>query len=90
MEKINEKKLTLKSIGYIIFYLFILSSAYYFILKYSTKIPFFLSPIVHFFGYIPSLKNENKRGASLGAGFIFFREQNTFAILIDKLFKIIN
>lgn len=85
--KIDGDKIKVKNITYILIYLFILSTSYYYIIKYVTKIPFILSPFVDYFGYIPSLKNENKRGAALGTGFIFFREQNNFAKLIEKLFN---
>lgn len=68
-------------------YLFILSSIYYLITRYVSRIPFILGFLAKKYGYKPSLKNENIRGTELGVGFIFFSQQNKFKSLVDMLFK---
>ena len=65
------------------FYLFLLSTVYYLILKFIPKIPFVLEPIAEKFGYQTSFKNENIRGTQLGIGFIFFSQQNKFKELME-------
>ena len=70
-----------------IFYLFILSTIFYFINKYVPKIPFILSFLEKYTGYVSSLKNENIRGSSLGISFIYFSRQNNFNNFIDIFYK---
>lgn len=65
------------------FYLFLLSTVYYLLLKFIPKIPFVLEAIAKKFGYKTSFKNENIRGTQLGIGFIFFSQQNKFKELMN-------
>ena len=74
--------LYLKMMGY----LFILSSISYFITKYIPKIPFLFHRLGKSFGYITSMKNENIRGAEIGAGLLFYSHQTTFRHMMNELF----
>ena len=75
---------------FVIIYLFILSTTFFFIYKILKYVPFILKDYAKKYGYISSFKKENVIGIGLGVTIIYLPKQTNFQNLIKKLYDKIN
>ena len=75
---------------FVILYLFILSTTFFFINKFLKYIPFIFKDYSKKYGYISSFKKENMIGVGLGITIIYLPKQVKFQKLITELYDGIN
>ena len=75
---------------FVVLYLFILSTTFFFINKFLKYIPFVFRDYGKKYGYISSFKKENIIGIGLGITIIYLPKQNKFQKLITELYHGIN